>query len=30
MARHLLSVTALDTLWPIYETRDEALADLEI
>jgi len=30
MARHLLSVTSLDTLWPIYDTREEALADLEI
>jgi anti-anti-sigma factor len=25
MARELLRVTSLDTLWAIYETRDEAL-----
>lgn len=25
MARELLKITALDTLWAIYETRDEAL-----
>lgn len=25
MAKELLRVTALDTLWAIYETRDEAL-----
>ncbi len=30
MAKELLSVTALDTLWAIYETRDEAIAALEI
>ena len=29
MALELLRVTALDTLWAIYETRDEALAALE-
>lgn len=25
MARELLKITALDTLWAIYDTRDEAL-----
>ncbi|MCY2968352.1 MAG: STAS domain-containing protein [Planctomycetota bacterium] len=30
MAKELLSVTALDTLWAIYETREEAIAALEI
>jgi hypothetical protein len=30
MARELLSVTALDTLWAIYDTTDEAVAALEI
>jgi anti-sigma B factor antagonist len=25
MARELLKITALDTLWALYETRDEAL-----
>lgn len=29
MARELLRVTALDTLWAIYDTRREALATLE-
>jgi anti-anti-sigma factor len=29
MAEELLRVTALDTLWAIYETREEALAALE-
>lgn len=29
MAAELLRVTALDTLWAIYDTRDEALAALE-
>lgn len=28
MARELLRVTALDTLWAIYETREEALEAL--
>lgn len=28
MARELLSVTALDTLWALYDTRSEALNDL--
>jgi anti-anti-sigma factor len=28
MARELLSVTALDTLWAIYDTRAEALASV--
>lgn len=28
-ARELLKVTALDTLWAIYDTRDEAMAVLE-
>ena len=30
MARELLSVTALDTLWAIYDTRKEALDALAI
>lgn len=30
MARELLNVTALDTLWAIYDTRQEALDDLAI
>ena len=30
MARELLSVTALDTLWAIYDTTEEAVAALEI
>ena len=30
MARELLSITALDTLWAIYESREEALGALEI
>ncbi len=29
MARELLRVTSLDTLWPIYYTREEALMSLE-
>ena len=29
MASELLRVTALDTLWAIYDTRDEALAAVE-
>jgi anti-anti-sigma factor len=29
MARELLRVTALDTLWAIYDTREDALAALE-
>ena len=29
MARELFTVTALDTLWPIYETREEALLSLD-
>ena len=29
MARELLRVTALDTLWAIYDSRDEALSALE-
>lgn len=29
MAAELLRVTALDTLWAIYDTRDEALQALE-
>lgn len=29
MARELLAVTALDTLWAIYDTREEALASLK-
>lgn len=29
MARELMRVTALDTLWAIYDTREEALRDLE-
>ncbi len=29
MARELLRVTALDTLWAIYSTRQEALATLD-
>ena len=29
-ARELLSVTALDTLWAIYDNRAEALSALEI
>jgi anti-anti-sigma factor len=29
MARELLRVTALDTLWAIYDSRKEALAALE-
>ena len=28
-ARELLRVTALDTIWAIYKTRDEALAALD-
>lgn len=28
MARELLRITALDTLWAIYDTRDEALEAL--
>ena len=30
MARELLSVTALDTLWALYDTTEEAVAALEI
>jgi len=30
MARELLSVTALDTLWAIYDTRQEAIEALAI
>jgi anti-anti-sigma factor len=30
MARELLNVTALDTLWAIYDTRQEALDDLAV
>jgi len=30
MARDILSVTALDTLWAIYDSTDEAIAALEI
>jgi anti-sigma B factor antagonist len=30
MARELLSVTSLDTLWAIYDTRQEALEALSI
>lgn len=30
MARELLSITALDTLWAIYDTRDQALAAVSI
>ncbi|QDU81405.1 Putative anti-sigma factor antagonist [Polystyrenella longa] len=29
MARELLRVTALDTIWAIYDTREEALEALE-
>ncbi len=29
MARELLRVTSLDTLWPIYDSREEALMSLE-
>jgi len=29
MARELMRVTALDTLWAIYDSREEALRDLE-
>lgn len=29
MAKELLRITALDTLWPIYESREEALMTLQ-